>query len=175
MKNKKTIVIALVLVIALGLLAFFVLNTDSANDEIAESSVIPEQTADENERTGIGVEDDEIVMERIESRYPNLDDETRNEELITSELPSNFPIPGGEIQMFRDSVRRIDLRMSVGSTIEEVYEWFETNLANTPWEIQDTALDDLTAGMEIHDGTIGGTIKMEERQEIQTDIMIFFN
>jgi hypothetical protein len=172
--KKKTLflILATLLILILVFVLIFLINTrESQKDNAVQDTQID---VDVNEGAGENMEvpDEEKLQEMLESRYPRIDGEIVNEELITSDLPSNFPIPGGEIQMFRDRDGRTHLRMSTVSIAKEVYEWYRQNLKNTEWSIEDSTMDNNRGVLTINNEKMESEIRITGMGDIQTDIII---
>lgn len=91
----------------------------------------------------------EAMQEAREDQYSTVDGSIINEEMITAEFPSDLPVPGGKVDDFEHDEYRVDLRMFTGSSVEEAYDWLEENLAQSPWEVTDSGLEENVRGFFI--------------------------
>jgi len=175
MKKRTFLTILSVLLVLLLILTlvFLLYLRDSEN---GNDNVVQEQTVDMNENAEEGIESQnaEPAQEPLDTESFDIDGEIINEELITSEFLSDFPLLGGEIHMFRDFGQRVILRMNTQFTAEEVYDWFTKNLENTEWDIEDSELNNDRGSLTINSEEAEGVIEITER-ELNTNITINFS
>lgn len=147
-KSRGRIVLIVVLIIVfLGLLCtlggyffardvFYNFLEDRGKTEIYEDS---ESISD------FTVEEDE--------EYPSIHDEVVDEGLISDQFPQDISLPGGRVtsSSFTNGYS-VDVNLATSSSLNDVYEWFEEEFAETEWIITSKSRDNNHASIKFDNG-----------------------
>lgn len=154
------------ILLAVSLFALVACGADDEKEKVEET--VDEMFEDITESV------QESQQEGLKDEYSGVHGELLNQELLTDEFPSDFPVPGGKVDDFEYTQSRVVLRMDTGSSVEETYAWFEENLADSDWQITESDLEDFRGHFHFQKGEWDGDVGISTGYGRQTSISIIF-
>ncbi len=153
--SKKTLIIVLSVVgglilisIIVGIMAlkgFF----NYAKNAVEDSSNTDQQTSVENE-------DEDVV----EADVPLIDQDLEESTMVTSDFPSDIPLPGGKVIGSSSDEWSIKVQISTSSTLDDTFDWYINALEEAEWTVTSKSKDSGYAEIKFERDDRRGDVKL---------------
>ncbi len=150
----KTVLIVLGILLALGLLCggvgYFVLGglVNKAQDELEEIG----KTVSEIDYQEIIDETDKENAVEI-SEYPAVDEDTVDDDLISTQFADDIPVSGGKINKSSYTENHsVEVVIYTSSNAEEAFQWYVEQLEGAGWTISSKSRDEGSASIDFNNG-----------------------